>query len=431
MQVQQHVCGTLRSSICLKWVRSSISEQNTARYYYAMALCYYINLDAGQVFGMSCASALSVDAKNESMTRLLDYTGFPSIEEMANLDAYNTIVQWQSFQPEFFDEGSERQKSRRLRDKRKLFHKVKTEYCKTPQLSSGVKPQTTLLQKLFLMAREHEKNLNRKKLYRTPDYENRCEQAKAALGDNLTLQRWISHITVLTMKDFNCLEPTEVLLQHKQQVKFNRYMQDGEWKYVTYKRKRDPETSTSKIEPIKINIGRFAVLEPIDNLSEVEDNQILDESKKDRKIVKKCKKGKKYLNTKKRGKNSNKHEAASVPSGSGSVLGLASSSLNSTVPSPKRKYTNHKNPQQATPVTPTVQLRERRVFTPSMFKWWKIICKLCGQTIHFDEKDHILRNCTGIPDKSSSLPKNISRKVLSTKRKRRLFDIGEVYDTKD
>ena len=79
----------------------------------------------------------------------------------------------------------------------------------------------------------------------------------------------------------------------------------------------------------------------------------------------------------------------------------------------------------------TVQLRERRVFTPSMFKWWKIICKLCGQTIHFDEKDHILRNCTGIPDKSSSLPKNISRKVLSTKRKRRLFDIGEVYDTKD
>ena len=39
---------------------------------------------------------------------------------------------------------------------------------------------------------------------------------------------------------------------------------------------------------------------------------------------------------------------------------------------------------------------ERRVFTPGMAKWWKIVCTLCGQTIHFDEKYHILRNCTGI-----------------------------------
>ena len=67
----------------------------------------------------------------------------------------------------------------------------------------------------------------------------------------------------------------------------------------------------------------------------------------------------------------------------------------------------------------------RRAYTPNMKKSWKTICTICDE--EDISKSHLLKEC--------SLNEILSDKIDSvgrkTKKARRLFALGEIFDTKD
>ena len=110
-QCKQHICGNLRFSSCLKFLRSTEKDIKETNYYYGMALAAMIGLDAALVFGTSATFHQSLDLENHKLKELLDYTGFPSLKDMAECDAYSTILQWQILHPHLFKTGTNTQKS--------------------------------------------------------------------------------------------------------------------------------------------------------------------------------------------------------------------------------------------------------------------------------------------------------------------------------
>ena len=100
--------------------------------------------------------------------------------------------------------------------------------------------------------------------------------------------------------------------------------------------------------------------------------------------------------------------------------------------SQKRKQLENPNDENIlTPLRNNVDIVVRRKFTPGMHKHWNLICKLCNLPIYESEHKHLEYNCTGIEAHSAKISPKTSRKCLPTARKRRLFDIGEVFDSKD
>ena len=95
---------------------------------------------SGEVFNLENANACSIKAgsgdvgNNKTMNELLEYTGFRSLKEMANQNAYSTILQFQKFKPELFTMRSTRQRSMRnqkdLKTASALRKNVKSFYLK-------------------------------------------------------------------------------------------------------------------------------------------------------------------------------------------------------------------------------------------------------------------------------------------------------------
>ena len=109
-----------------------------------MAICYYIGLDTLSVFNTGIAKACAISSTNSTFKTLLKYTGLPSLEEMANQDAFVLIRQWQILNPEYFIKGSDRIQEKRKKDKKIIW--------------SGVQPEfkDTCLEEWMKMARTHE-----------------------------------------------------------------------------------------------------------------------------------------------------------------------------------------------------------------------------------------------------------------------------------
>ena len=108
--VSSYFCGILRYSSSILWLRSSPAHIKRVRYYYCMAMASILGLTASEALNLSCCANESVTTENSSYHRLLERTGLPSIAEMAAQDAQTALKQVCSVRPEWFVEGSVRQK---------------------------------------------------------------------------------------------------------------------------------------------------------------------------------------------------------------------------------------------------------------------------------------------------------------------------------
>ena len=118
-----------------------------------MAIAYYIGLDALLLFNTTVTKNCAISSDNRTFSELLKYTGFPSLEEIANQDAFCLIQQWQILNPEFFEKGSDRVSELREQQNKTIW--------------SGVKPEFygTCLEEWMNMARKYQ-NDNMKKTRR-------------------------------------------------------------------------------------------------------------------------------------------------------------------------------------------------------------------------------------------------------------------------
>ena len=67
-----------------------------------MSLACMVGLDAMLLFGSAVTKKCKISKQNKTMKKLLKYTGFPSIQQLANQDAFSLIKQWQILRPEYF-----------------------------------------------------------------------------------------------------------------------------------------------------------------------------------------------------------------------------------------------------------------------------------------------------------------------------------------
>jgi len=286
-----------------------------------MSLSYYVGLDACLVFGSSCCANTSIDLDNENMRRILEYTGFPSISSMAEQDAYTVVTQWQRMYPEYFLSWSKRRKFIRKQNGRLLERAVHQKYerkLKKRSLDSNSElslevdkirfKRPSLLFDLFELAKKWEEKSKHSKSKEIPDMEKRCNQARKNLGNDFTYAKWWSVISMYSMRDFKCLEAFDLLHNNKVPLQLTTHYDNNEWKYVTHKRKRKvghADNDSWELEPIRIKVGKFAVLEPIENCSvpeiQIDNSEVLKdnvskrvgEKTKKRKRSKKKKGGKK------------------------------------------------------------------------------------------------------------------------------------------
>ena len=64
-----------------------------------------------------------------------------------------------------------------------------------------------------------------------------------------------------------------------------------------------------------------------------------------------------------------------------------------------------------------------------MMNSWKIRCTLCGNNITH-EPNHLTQNCPAIHDSQVKI-KDVKGRPIKNRKAKRLFAIGEVFDTKD
>ena len=435
-------------------------DLNTTNFFYAMSLSYLIGLDAAMIFGTGCTHHQSIDSSNANLVKLLEYTGMPSLEEMANCDAYSTIVQWQILHPHLFREGTRRQIELRRQNKLKLWVGVRKPYEKS------------LVGKMFEMAKAHAKYSASVSKSQKCDFLIRCQEAKAELGSSFSYRKWTRLIAVHSMADFGCLEGVDVLFGHKESISLKAYKENDEWKYVTHSKKRkDPDTSP-EIQPLKFKVGRFSALMPIAEPDEIDnEKQVLDTDNKDT-DDKKGRKDKKTRNDarrtndadgstplrrlkRRRGKRKkNAQQLLTGPNDRGDDHPLGdldnnlTSPLGSRVNSKKRDAShldgesdntlsktaritggNHTNLvlDQGTPRA--VKYEVRKYFTPGMLNSWKIVCTVCGMDIT-NSRDHMMRECPKIRDSQVRI-KDSKGKLITNRRRKRLFAIGQIHDTND
>ena len=85
--------GKLRYASSLYFCRATNNELNTVRFYYCMAMCSILKLEAIEVLGASCCKHQSVSAKNKKYRLLLDICELPSFKDMSVIDARSVIRQ--------------------------------------------------------------------------------------------------------------------------------------------------------------------------------------------------------------------------------------------------------------------------------------------------------------------------------------------------
>ena len=98
--VQAYVCGVVRFSASILWLRSSDSNIKTVRYFYCIAIAACLGISAAEALNLSCCANESVSKTNKSYAQLLERTGLPSIEEMAMRDACFVVKQIYYMKPE-------------------------------------------------------------------------------------------------------------------------------------------------------------------------------------------------------------------------------------------------------------------------------------------------------------------------------------------
>ena len=89
--VMGYFVGKLRFCAAFYFLRATRKQIDTMRFYYGMSLAAILGLNAYEALGGSCCRNVAVAAKNETMGKLRELTGMPSLEEVAAQDAETYI----------------------------------------------------------------------------------------------------------------------------------------------------------------------------------------------------------------------------------------------------------------------------------------------------------------------------------------------------
>ena len=94
--------GKMRFCAAFYYLRSTAKQLNTMRFYYGMSLAAILGLNAYEALGGTCCKKVAVAENNETMRRLRELTGMPSMEEIAAQDAEIYIRQVANIRKEWF-----------------------------------------------------------------------------------------------------------------------------------------------------------------------------------------------------------------------------------------------------------------------------------------------------------------------------------------
>ena len=175
------------------------------------------------------------------MKKLLEFTGFPSIEDLANQDAFSLIKQWQIFKPDMFTKNKALVESKSI-----IWSDVKPYYNESS------------LCKWLVMAKKHEK-FNKNKTY--PEFFKISDSIKSRLekNNNFTFKMWNKLNSISSMEYFSCLEPYDIVDRYRCVFNFDGFEDtDGIFHPYTHE-----VTADNNIVPITFQINDFSVISPI------------------------------------------------------------------------------------------------------------------------------------------------------------------------
>ena len=383
-QIQSYLCGTIRYGSCLKWIFSTEKEKNQANFIYGKALSSLIGITPAEALDLGCTSAASITQNNSKMEKLLEYTNFQSIYEISCQNAFSTIKQIQNFVPEYFVFGSKR-------------------YRKNNVLARNVTnvAKNTIFADLLDMAKKYEKA--EKKKFAESKFRKMVEKFTSKMSKNYKIMDLKNMITISSMDLFNSLEGIEAIENFKASVHLHATEdEEGFTVFKTHKRKH-AERETTTLEPIKVHINRFAVLEPKDEKPK-KDIHILEINKTEPKAPK-CKKMKREMkpcSQKKRKRAKNRKE-------------------NGTEMEAK------KNKQSKTDEYAPVFIH--KTYDPKIWEYFKLVCTKCKEEAM--EKDHLKKHCKffhGKNNQNKFLKKKRMNGKLRKSKEQMMFELGREYD---
>ena len=440
--INAYLGGNLRFCACIKWLRAPIDQQNQCRYSYCIAILASLGLDPAEGLNLSITKQQAISEKNKLYVDLINDTGFPTLLEMAERDAYTTIKQWQEFDDSIFlkpKPGSQLARKTNKRRKNNLFLPLKT-------IAPGLASDILDLALSYEEKREKRREENRKKMLRrtdkkvpkyVPPAKKRLLEVLAYTKDWSLSQRDSQKLLTITSRiKYKCFEASDRLCNFKEsislQVKRTREHSDdilsySDWKTVTHRLKpQEPVFSTpaskflpltNKYSPISYDInGGKAKLVPRfspENLASVIalPDVMSTPVRKTKTSLSKAKKRKKPP-----AKNSKPSEATkrkkspevtvSKISASESFLeqntpvrhsiGRVSSKImrDSTIDVDTLNTSKLSSKRKKPCSTPPDDEYSFRGFNKNVFKIMKIECKVCGCDITFQKK-HAELHCNG------------------------------------
>ena len=100
--VSSYLCGFFRFCAGLYWVRGTIEDINTIRYYYCISMASILGFSPYEAVGASCMSNQSVKADNLFYINATVIIGLPTLRDMAIISARTIINQVFELKPDYF-----------------------------------------------------------------------------------------------------------------------------------------------------------------------------------------------------------------------------------------------------------------------------------------------------------------------------------------